>query len=65
MQIKPSQKAESVTSLNVFVQLIDKGVQLRSLLGRKLNCIAGVNPLTQRADGTESINVRTKVRNTL
>lgn len=39
----------TVTFLYVLVQLVDKGVQLLPLLGRKLKCITGVNPLTQGA----------------
>lgn len=38
---------KTVTFLNVLVQLVDKRVQLLPLLGRKLKCIAGMNPLTQ------------------
>lgn len=41
--------AQTMTFLNVLVQLVNKGVQLLPLLGRKLQCITGVNPLTQGA----------------
>lgn len=36
-----------MTFLNVLVQLINKRVQVLPLLGGKLQCIAGVDPLTQ------------------
>lgn len=38
---------KTVTFLNVLVHLVDKRVQLLPLLGGKLQCIAGMNPLTQ------------------
>lgn len=38
---------KTVTFLNVLVQLVDKRVQLLPLLGGKLQCITGMNPLTQ------------------
>lgn len=39
-----------MTFLDVLVQLVDKRVQLLPLLGRKLQCIAGVDPLAQGAE---------------
>lgn len=38
-----------MTFFNVLVQLVNKRVQMLPLLGRKLKCIAGMNPLAQRA----------------
>lgn len=53
---------KTVTFLNVLVQLVDKRVQLLPLLGRKLKCITGMNPLTQ-GTAIEQRNRSTKREN--
>lgn len=54
---------KSVTFLDVLIQLVNKRVQLLPLLGRKLKCIAGMNPLTQGAEIEETkMNIQAKIR---
>lgn len=45
-----------MTFVDVLVQLVDKSIQLLPLLAGKLQCIAGMNPLTQRTADTSDQN---------
>lgn len=51
-----------MTFLDVLVQLVDKRVQLLPLLGRKLQCIAGVDPLAQGAERERQSQKRERER---
>lgn len=52
-----------MTFLDVLIQLVNKRVQLLPLLGRKLKCIAGMNPLTQGAEIEErKMIIQAKIR---
>lgn len=46
-----------MTFVDVLVQLVDKSIQLLPLLAGKLQCIARMNPLTQRTTDTRQIRI--------
>lgn len=46
-----------MTFVDVLVQLVDKSIQLLPLLAGKLQCIARMNPLTQRTADTHQIRI--------
>lgn len=50
LPLKPQAWDKTLTFLNVLVELVNKSVQLLPLLGRELQSVTGVNPLTE---GTE------------